>query len=306
MPLNARCQSTGILAGLMPALVAHAFCVHVASAQVSVLTRNYNNQRTGANLSETTLTATNVASGQFGKLFMLPVDDEVWAAPLYVSGLQIGGGTHNVVYVATMNNSVYAFDADTLAPPLWFRNFNGTGKPEFWTQIGLTGTCVNFQGDIGILSTPVIDGTAGTLFFVSRTVESGNVVQRLHAVSITTGNELPNRPTVIAATVGSNTFPSASQNQRAALALSQGVVYIAWASFCDVGPYSGWVMAYDSTALSQLSAFPVTNGILGGVWMAGAAPVVDASGNVYFASGNGNWDGASQFGESLIKFAPSS
>ncbi len=306
MPLSARFRSNGNLAGLSLVLGALALSAPVALAQsINVLTRNYNNERTGANLSETILTTSNVASGQFGKLFMLPVDDEVWAAPLYVSNLQIAGGTHNVVYVATMNNSVYAFDADTLGAPLWSQNFNGAGQPEFWTQVGLTG-CVNFQGNIGILSTPVIDGTAGILYFVTRTVVSGQVVQSLHAVSITTGIELANSPTVIAASVGSNVFPSASQNQRAALALSQGVVYIAWASFCDVGPYSGWVMAYNSTTLAQLAALPVTEGAMGGIWMAGAAPVVDTAGDVYFATGNGTWDGASQFGESLIKFAPSS
>ena len=139
-----------------------------ASAQgVNVLTRNYNNQRTGANLSETTLTTANVGSGQFGKLFMMPVDDEVWAAPLYVSDLQIAGGTHNVVFVATMNNSVYAFDADTLGAPLWSKNFNGIGAPQFWTQVGLNALHANFQGNIGIVSTPVIDGTAGTIYFVT-------------------------------------------------------------------------------------------------------------------------------------------
>src|SRR3984957_18408810 len=96
---------------------------------VNVLTRNYNNQRTGANLSETALNVSNVNSSQFGKLFTLPVDDQVYAAILYVSGLQIAGGTHNVIYAATANNSVYAFDADTLGSPLWSRNFNGTGQP---------------------------------------------------------------------------------------------------------------------------------------------------------------------------------
>ena len=132
-------------------------------------------------------------------------------------------------------------------------------------------------------------------------------MQRLHAVDITTGNERPNSPTVIAANVNSNVFTPASQNQRAALALSQGVVYIAWASFCDVGPYSGWVMAYNSTTLAQVGALPVTTDArpLESGWPA-PAPVFDSAGNVYYATGNGNWDGASQFGESLLKLAPSS
>src|SRR5277367_1798404 len=206
MPLNARFRSNCHPWGMLLVLTLFAAAVPGALAQpVNVLTRNYNNQRSGANLSETTLTAANVGSGQFGKLFMLPVDDEVWAAPLYVSGLQIAGGTHNVVYVATMNNSVYAFDADTLGAPLWSKNFNGSGQPEVWTQVGLNGTCTNFQGNIGIVSTPVIDGTAGIIYFVTRTVVSGNVVQSLHAVYIATGIELSKSPTVITAAVGSNT-----------------------------------------------------------------------------------------------------
>src|SRR5271166_538920 len=292
---------------LLLVLAAFEIAAPGAFAQsVNVLTRNYNNQRTGANLSESTLTTSNVAAGQFGKLFMVPVDDEVYAAILYVSSLQIAGGTHNVIYVATMNNSVYAFDADTLGAPLWSRNFNGSGQPEFWTQVGLNGTCTANQGNIGILSTPVIDGTAGTIYFVTRTVETTGVVQRLHALDITTGNERANSPTVITATVGSNVFTPASQNQRASLALSQGVVYITWASFCDVGPYNGWVMAYNSTSLAQVGALPITERQAGGIWMAAAAPVFDSAGNLYFATGNGTWDGASQFGESLVKLAPTS
>src|SRR5580658_2322538 len=138
---------------------------------VSVLTRNYNNQRTGANLSETSLNVTNVNSSQFGKLFMLPVDDQVYAGILYVSGLQIAGGTHNVIYAATMNNSVYAFDADSLGPPLWFRNFNGAGQPS--TNVLVGGGYTDFRGDIGIVGTPVIDASAQTMYFVTLTVLNG-------------------------------------------------------------------------------------------------------------------------------------
>ena len=144
---------------------------------VNVLTRNYNNQRTGANLSETILNTSNVNSSQFGKLFTLPVDDQVYAAILYVSGLQIAGGTHNVIYAATVNNSVYAFDADTLGPPLWFKNFNGTGQP--LASSSLFPGYYDYLGNIGIVGTPVIDGSAQTMFFVTRTVESGTTVQKV-------------------------------------------------------------------------------------------------------------------------------
>src|SRR5208337_1652232 len=142
-------------------LVALTVFVMKAPAQVSVLTRNYNNQRTGASLSETVLNTSNVTAGQFGKLFSLPVDDQVYAGVLYVAGLQIGGTTHNVVYVATTNNTVYAFDADTLGPPLWARNFNANGRPSTNADVG--GNCgayADFRGTIGIVGTPVIDSTS--------------------------------------------------------------------------------------------------------------------------------------------------
>ncbi len=275
---------------------------------VNVLTRNYNNQRTGANLSETTLNVSNVNSNQAGKLFMLPVDDQVYAGVLYVSGLPIAGGTHNVIYVATVNNSVYAFDADTLGPPLWFKNFNGVGQPSVNT--GIFAGYLDFQGDIGIVGTPVIDGSARTIYFVTRTVESGSPVQRLHAADITTGAERSNSPQVIQATTPQNAgiqFNAAIENQRPALALSQGVVYVAWASYGDSGGYHGWVVAYNSTTLSQVGNFNVTpSGDRGGIWMAGAAPAFDAAGNVYYSTGNGTFDGVTEFGESLVKLSPGS
>ncbi len=282
---------------------------------VSVLTRNYNNQRTGANLSETSLSVANVNSSQFGKLFMLPVDDQVYAGILYVAGLQIAGGTHNVIYVATANNSVYAFDADSLGVPLWSRNFNGSGAPSTNAELGQNCNPYNdFRGDIGIVGTPVIDGTAGTIFFVTRTVLNGVTSQTLHALNIANGDDQPNSPQVIQASVSGNgdggisvVFNPVTQNQRPALALSQGVVYIAWSSFCDTPPYHGWVLAYNSTSLAQLAAFSVTpNGTEGGIWMAGAGPAFDSAGNVFYGIGNGASDGATDFGESMVKLAPNS
>ncbi len=285
-----------------------AFSGSFAQGQVNVLTRNYNNQRTGANLSETILTASNVNSSQFGKLFTLPVDDEVYAGILYVSGLQIAGGTHNVIYAATQNNSVYAFDADTLGPPLWFKNFNGTGQALVSSQI-FPGY-YDYQGNIGIVGTPVIDGSAQTMYFVTRTLESGTTVQRLHAINITTGAERANSPQVIQATAPQNAsiqFDPGIQNQRPALALSQGVVYIAWASYGDEFAYYGWVVAYNSTTLSRVGTFnDAPGGSQAGIWMAGAGPAFDAAGNVYFATGNGSFDGVTDFGESLVKLSPGS
>ena len=309
-PIPTRCDRVVLL---VTALVL-AQCSAFGQSPISVLTRNYNNQRTGANTSETILKQTNVTSSQFGKLFMLPVDDQVYAGVLYVAGLQIGGGTHNVIYVETQNNTVYAFDADTLGPPLWSRNFNGIGVPSVNTELGATcGTYVDFHGNIGIVGTPVIDGTAGTMYFVTRDVENGNTVQRLRAIDITTGQDRSNSPQVLQGSLpgtgdGGTTevFPSTYENQRPALALSQGVIYIAWASFCDSPPYHGWIMAYNSSTLAlitEISASP--NGGGAGIWMAGAGPAFDSAGNVYYATGNGTFDGATDYGESLVKLSPS-
>ncbi len=301
---------------ILPCLAAALFTLGgtQAQAQVSVLTRNYNNQRTGANLSETVLNTSNVNAGQFGKLFSLAVDDQVFSAVLYVSSLQIAGGTHNVVYVTTVNNSVYAFDADTPGPPLWSRNLNGTGRPTTNAEVGCQPGYNNFLGNIGIVGTPVIDGSSGTIYFVTRTVENGNTVQRLRALDITTGVDRPNSPQIIQASVsttgGTGTsvvFNANIQNQRSALALSNGVVYIAWASFCDIGPYHGWVMAYNATSLAQVGVFNDSpNGAMGGIWMAGAGPALDASGNLYYGTGNGTFDGVVSYGESLVKLSAGS
>ncbi len=284
-----------------------------SQAIAPVLTRNYDNQRTGANLKETILNVSNVNSSQFGKIFMLPVDDQVYAGVLYVPSLPIAGGTHNVVYIETVNNSVYAFDADTPQTVLWQRNFNNGGRPSSHTEVGQScGNYEDFQGNIGIVGTPVIDPTTRTLYFVSRTVESGQTYQRLHAISILTGLERTNSPVVISASVTgtgdggtSVVFNTITQNQRAALALSKGVVYIGWASFCDTKPYHGWLMAYDKTALTQMAVFNDTaNGTEGGIWMSGGGPAFDASGNLYVATGNGSWDANPDFGQTVLKLAP--
>src|SRR5215468_1492853 len=173
-----------------------------AGTHVEVLTRAYDNQRTGANLSEKTLKPSNVSSGQFGKLFMLPVDDQIYAGLLYAADVRIAGGRHNVLYVATVNNSVYAFDADRFGAPLWYRNFNGGGRPTRNSEVGKA--CKegykDFIGNIGIVGTPVI-GPDRTMYFVTRTVEGAGTVQRLHAIDITTGADRPHSPRIIKAIV---------------------------------------------------------------------------------------------------------
>ncbi|HET9960472.1 MAG TPA: hypothetical protein VFQ61_38645, partial [Polyangiaceae bacterium] len=234
----------------------------------NVLTRSYNNQRTGANLSETQLTPANVNSRQFGKLFQLPVDDEVYAQILYASGVSIGGATRNVIYVATVNNTVYAFDADTAGAPLWQRNFNGSGRPPRHGEVANGTACGgnyhDFAGNIGIVGTPVINASSNTMYFVTRTLESGSMIYRLRAVNIATGADRAGSPKQITASVagtgdGSNgttiAFNPMFHNQRAGLALASNAVYVAFAAYCDAPPTHGWVMGFDATSLASTGVF---------------------------------------------------
>jgi hypothetical protein len=265
----------------------------------NVTTRAYNIQRTGANTGELALNPTNVTTATFGKLFTIAVDDEVYAQPLYASNMTIAGGTHNVVFIATVNNTISAFDADVGGSPLWSRNFNNGGRPVNHNEVG--GNCVpynDFSNNIGIVGTPVIDGNAMTLFLVTRTVEAGAFVQRLRALDITNGNER-----VGARTIG--TINAQTNNQRPALALSQNKVYVGWSSYCDTPPYEGRVMAFNTSDLSQAASFSAApGGGLAGIWMAGAAPTIDGNGNLFYSTGNGAFDGVNSFGETLLRLSP--
>src|ERR1035441_8135111 len=215
--------------------------VCVAKADVAVLTQHNDLARTGANLSETTLNTANVNTNQFGLVFTRAVDDQIYAQPLLMTNVNLGAkGTHNIVIVATVTNSVYAFDADTpsASTPYWQVSFNGPGiVPP--THTDMTGACggkyKDFSGSMGIVGTPVIDPTAGTIYLVARTKENGtNFVQRLHALEAHPGAEQSNSPVVITATYsgtgagnlgGIITFDSQKQNQRPGLALVNGIVY---------------------------------------------------------------------------------
>jgi Abnormal spindle-like microcephaly-assoc'd, ASPM-SPD-2-Hydin len=298
------------------------------TASVPVTITNYNGTftfhndtfRTGQNVDETVLNTGNVNATQFGKRFSYALDGYTYAQPLYVENVTIPGqGTHNVVYVATEHDSVYALDADGLvADPLWKTSFIDPAA-------GVTtipGSDVNMDGceaigpEVGITSTPVIDNVHGILYVLVRTKESGAFVQRLHALNITTGAEMPHSPAVITATapgvgMGSQgnvlTLNLQYQNQRAALLLSNGIVYIAWASFCDYGPYHGWVLGYNATSLDKVSTWVTTpNGQRAGVWQSGGGLAADGSGNVYFATGNGTFDangGGGDYGDSYVKLS---
>ena len=276
-----------------------------AQAQVSITTESYDTSRTAANLNETILNQSDVNVTQFGKLFSYAVDGSIYAQPLYVPNVTINGQTHNVIYVATMNDVVYAFDADNNsganAAPLWsvdFRNASAAIGP----VVSPTG---NISGNVGIESTPVIDLTSNTIYLVTYTSEKGNDFHRLHALDIASGAEKFGGPVAISASVpgsgygsvnGTLTFTPSLQNQRAGLALANGMVMIAWASFGDTGNFHGWLMSYNAQTLQQVSALRTTpNGMDGGIWMSDAAPVVDANGNVIYMIANGDYDGVSDF-----------
>jgi hypothetical protein len=299
-----------------------------ALAQIDVATQRYDDARLGANLQETQLTTSNVNVTSFGKLWSYTVSGSVYAQPLYVRNVTIPGqGTFNVLYVVTMNDIVYAFDADstTDAPLL---SFDVTSEVSGSTPIpilDILGFNDNIIGNVGIESTPHIDLATNTMYLVARTREmDGNCgapnptfCQRLHALDITTLEEKPGSPVVLDGSVpcngsgtacngGTLTFDPKWEDQRASLALANGRVFIAWSGHSDQGPYHGWVMAYDAATLQQTmiwSAAPDGTSFNGaGIWMAGRAPTVDAAGNVYYITGNGTWDGVTNFGESFVKF----
>ncbi len=268
----------------------------------NVLTRAYDNQRSGVNPAETVLTTQNVNANQFGKLFQVEVDDELYASLLYASAVRIGDVAHNVIYAATVSNTLYAIDADQ-GEVLWSRGYNGSGRATRIQDTGAFGGCFNVTEHTGITGTPAIDGATQTLYLVTHTLTNGQQQHWLHAVDITSGAERAGSPIVI----GADGFNSTYANQRPALALSRGVVYVAFASHCDAGAYHGWLMGFDATTLARTALVNVTpNGNQGGIWMGGAGPAFDAAGNMYIATGNGSFNGSSQFSMSLVKFSPRS
>ncbi len=260
------------------------------------------------------LTPGTVGSAQFGKRFSYAVDGQIYAQPLYVPNVALPGqGTHNVVYVVTEHNSVYAFDADGNTPaPLWQVSFlanGGTTVPN--SDVG----CGQIAPEIGITGTPVIDPATNTIYMVAMTKESGSYFHRLHALDITTGMERTNSPVVIQASVpgsgdgGSTvTFVPKNYKARSGLLLLNGTVYTSWASHCDIGLYHGWIMAYDATSLKQIAVYNNTANARGAsFWTSGAAPAVDPNGNIFVNGGNGSFDantGGTDLGESFIKLTP--
>jgi hypothetical protein len=265
----------------------------VAAAGTDVLTYKNDPNRSGQNLTETTLTPANVTAASFGLLRNLAVDGKVDAQPLYVSQFSISGAQHNVVYVATEHDSVYAFDSDT-GTTLWKVSLLGSGETTSDTH-----GCGQVTPEIGITATPVIDrsaGAHGALFVVSMSKDaSSNYYQRLHALDLASGAELLNGPTDIAATYptsggGTTIFTAGQYEERAALLLLNGSIYTSWTSHCDDVPYTGWIIAYaESTLLRSavLNVAPNSGGRGPAIWMSGGGPAADAAGSIYLLTANG-------------------
>ena len=277
-----------------------------------VFTYHNDLSRDGTNPSEYTLTPSNVDTTTFGKLFSCTVDGAIYAQPLWVANLTISSAKHNVVFVATQHESLYAFDADintTPCTPLWHVSLidsaHGGSTSETSVPSGPTGYLVgkgygDITPEVGITGTPVIDPSTNTLYVVSKSVIASGPTffQRLHGIDITTGKEKFGGPVTIAGTYpgtgdGStaDSFNARQQNQRAGLALVNGIVYIAWAAHEDTAPYYGWVIGYNASNLTPAAVLNISpNAGYGGIWMSGGAPSADANNNVYLITGNGTFD----------------
>jgi hypothetical protein len=238
----------------------------VNTQHISVLTQHNDNTRAGLNNQEAVLTTTNVNSLKFGKLFTLTVDDQVYAQPLVLGNIPISSGTHNVVFIATVNNTVYAYDGDT-GNLYWKQNFTASGMRPPNANDMASSWCTpynNITANIGIIGTPVIDSVAKTIYFVARSTDGTNFFQYLHAVNVVTGSEQTGSPVKIAASVngagdgnvnGVVSFDARRNNQRQGLTLVNGIVYVSFSSHCDWNPYHGWILGYNSTTLQQQTVY---------------------------------------------------
>jgi hypothetical protein len=291
-----------------------------AVCQVRVATYRYDSFRTGQNVNETILTPANVNRRSFRKLFSHAVDGQIYAEPLYLPNVPIyHGGVHNVVFVATQHDSVYAFDADDKqdanSHPLWQVSFINPSQGITTVPSTDIGTLA-IAPEVGITGTPVIDSGNHTLYVSVATKENGTFFQRLHALDVTTGAEKVGSPVTIEASVPGTGWGSSNgkisldplqNNQRTALLLLNGVVYIAWASHGHENeyPYHGWVVGYDENTLEQVAAFSDTpNGKQGGIWQSGCGLAADHLGNIFFMAGNGTFNanrGGLDYGMSYVK-----
>jgi hypothetical protein len=295
-------------ARLIPVAV---LCALQSYAGVNILTANGDNDRTNSNLQETQLSPATVNASAFGKLGAFPVDGQVYSQPLVVAGLSIAGmGTHNVVFVTTMHNSVYAFDADAMSPVsrLWQVNL-GSSVP----SVLLYGPDGDITNEVGILSTGVIDLQRGVLYVVADVLQKGAPEFYLHALDLATGVERLNGPVALAASVrgtgsgaradGTVPFDPMQHLQRPGLLLANDAVYVSFGSHGDMDPYHGWMLSYDASDLSRQAGVYMStpNGNAGSIWQSGRGPAADSQGNIYAITGNGDYDGVQNFGQSYVK-----
>ncbi len=285
----------------LPMVLLLAMVCAVASPGHSqdVLTYHNNNSRTGLDNLEPTLTLTNVNPASFGKLFIVPVDGKVDAEPLYLSAVTVSGVANNLLIVVSEHGTAYAYDADTGAL-IWQKTTLLPGETTSDTR-----ACSQVSPEIGITSTPVIvrPKTGNPVIYVVAMSKdsSGNYHQRLHALDATNGSELHNGPVEITAKYpgsGDNSsggfviFDPAQYKERAGLLLVNSTIYLAWASHCDIRPYTGWIMGYNMNTLAQTTVLNVTpNGNEGAIWNAGAGMAADGLGNIFLLDANGLFDG---------------
>jgi hypothetical protein len=291
-----------------------------APSGVDVVTYHNDVARTGQNLNETALTLDNVNSSAFGKIGFFSVDGKVDAEPLLLAGVNLGSqGTHDVLFVATEHDSVYAMDAAS-GKVYWKVSLIGSGETTSDNR-----SCDQIVPEIGITATPVIDRANNVIYVVAMTKDgSGNYIQRLHALNLTNGGEANGGPVAIQASFpgtgdgssgGTLHFMPGQHAERAGLLLLNGVVYTTWTSHCDIQPYTGWIIGYNAKTLQQSSVLNVTpNGSEGSIWMSGAGPAADGAGNIYFLDANGTFDttldangfpSKGDFGNSFIKLSTS-
>lgn len=283
----------------------------VSTAQVNVLTANYGNDRTNANVQEKILTTANVAPASFGKVGSFPVDGQVYAQPLYVSGVSIPNkGVHNVLYVATQHNSVFAYDADSVSTPnlLWHVNLGPSVPNTLFEDF------YDIDPEIGLLSTGVIDPLAGVLYVVAETLQGSKPQFQLHALGLSNGQEMLNGPvTVTGQAVGTGAGASGGviafdpmwQIQRPGLLLANGGVYFTFGSHGDQGSWHGWLFRYNAADLRQAPTvfMDTLTGVGGAIWQSGRGLAADSAGSIYTISGNGDYDGVTNFSESFLKFS---
>ena len=307
-----------ICVGLLTGLI--LFCASLMSAQVTVATYQYDTNRSGTNTHETILTPSNVTVSQFGRLAVFPVQGYVYAQPLYVPNLTIGSTSHNVLFVATEHDQVYAFDVNS-GQQLWHTNFLASAGPllDISTVSSNDVNCTDLVPEIGITGTPVIDTTTNTIYVMVETKEynvqtrTTTFYHRLHALDITTGRDKVIPHTVNAVTRGVGTgsiggfifFNALLANQRPALLLADGQIVVSWSSHCDLGAYHGWLMTFNKTSLVATGVFADTpNGSEGGFWAGGSGPAVDSNGSIYAPTGNGDFSASSggiDYGDSVLR-----